>query len=150
MTSSSKTMDRMSVISKDPWKKFPWMNQKSWRDQMGSNTTLITFGELKAASIFPKSFFFYSRVRHQHFIYPHSFHSEYQKWLPWRHSNNGTSDDLSISALEFSQDITPFQEWSPRKFQIKGHINLTYWPGTKCYLPPTQTQCQVADKLKIH
>lgn len=123
------------------------MNQKSWRDQMSLNTSLL--GDQDFLSFF-QIYFFYWRVRHQYLLYPHSVHSEYQKWLPWRHNNNGASNDLSPSTLEFSQDRSSFQECSPRNFQIKGYRNPTYWPGTRLYLLPTWTQCQVAHKLKTH
>lgn len=126
------------------------MNQKSWRDQMSLNTSFLGDQDLLS---FPNLFFCCCccwRVRHQYFLYPHSVHSEYQKWLPWRHNNNGASNDLSPSTLEFPQDRSPFQECYPSNFQIKGYRNPTYWPGTRLYLLPTWTQCQVAHKLKTH
>lgn len=151
MTSSSKTtMDRMSFVSKDSWKKFPLDEPRELKRSNEFKHYPQHFWKLKAASLFPISIFFFIVEPDTSISYTHiHFILNTRNGYP-EDSNNETSDDLSISALELCQDRLPFQEWSPRKFQIKGHVYLIYWPDTKCYLPPTQTQFRVAHKLKTH
>lgn len=102
------TKDRMSSVSKNPWKKLSLDEPQKLERSNEFEPCPHRCWETQSHLFFcfpPKSILFKNQTP-----YLHSFHFEYQKWVLTLNGNNETSDELKPTCVKILPDRPTFRE----------------------------------------